>query len=111
MTQILVSTVSEDHSIPVDVNKPDGTRETVQSPAVNEVVGIIPDGQTASVSGNDIHITPDRMIGGGNFNHKIVEVSADSIPAEYKPNGYLYDGSSWSVNPNYAKITAVPSSE
>ena len=30
MTQILVSTVSEDHSIPVDVNKPDGTRETIK---------------------------------------------------------------------------------
>ena len=74
-------------------------------------MGIIPDGQTASVSGNDIHITPDRMIGGGNSNHKIVEVSADSIPDDYKANGYLYDGSSWTVNSNYAKITAVPSSE
>ena len=111
MTQFLVSTVAQDISIPSDVDKPDGDRETVQCPALNEVMVRIPDGKTASVNGDDINITPDKIIGRGTFNHKIVEISEDSIPADYKPNSYLYDGSSWSVNPNYAKLMAVPSSE
>ena len=111
MTQILVSTVALSFSTPVDPNKPDGTLETLQSPAINEVVGRIPDGRIASVNGDDINITPDTIIGGGNLNHKIVEVSAESIPDDFKPNSYLYDGSSWSVNPNYAKLRVAPSSE
>ena len=68
MTQILVSTVVESCSMPVDPDKPDGDWETVQSTAIDEVVEIIPNGQTASINGNDIHITPNRIIGGGKVN-------------------------------------------
>ena len=104
--QILVSIIEEDTYVPIDVNKPEDTLEAVKHPALNEVVKAIPVGRTASVSGDDINITPRSIIPDGTKILKIVDV--DSVPDDWKPNAFLYDGTTWSTNPNYAKLTATP---
>ena len=106
MVQILVSTVNVDIVIPVDPDNIEGGTETVQLRAINEVTRSIPDGRTASISGTTINITPDTIIDGGALDTKIVEV--DSLPDDWKPHSYLYDGTTWSTNPNYAKLKRGP---
>ena len=105
--QILVSIIEADNHIPVDVNKPEGTLEAVKNPALNEVMKAIPVGRTASVSGENINITPRSIIPDGTRILKIVDV--DSLPDDFKPNAFLYDGTTWSTNPSYAKLKATPS--
>ena len=106
MVQILVNTTNETMDIPVDPDKPEGSKETVYLRAINEVVRRIPDGKTASISGDIINITPNTIIDGGARNMKIVEV--DSLPDDWKPHAYMYDGTTWSTNPNYAKMMRRP---
>ena len=106
MVQILVSTVNIDTVIPVDPDNLEGDTETIQSRAINEVTRSIPDGRTASISGTTLNITPDTIIDGGALDTKIVEV--DSLPDDWKPHSYLYDGTTWSTNPNYAKLKKGP---
>ena len=108
MVQILVSKVTSNVSIPVDIDNPEGSWEDVASPAINEVIKSIKTGETASVSGDDINITPDTIMSGGNLLFNIVEVEA--LPSDFKANAFLFDGTTWTTNTSYAKLTAVPSS-
>lgn len=109
MVQIFVSKIKREDTIFTDINNPEGATEVVDHPAINEVMRRVRDGRTATVEGDDIHITPDTIYLGGTAEVDIVEV--ESLPSNFKPNAFLFDGTTWSTNPNYVKLTAVPSSE
>ena len=42
---------------------------------------------------------PDSIMEGGNTKFNILDV--DSVPADWEPNGYIFDGTTWTKNPNY----------
>lgn len=106
MVQIFVSKIKGESTVFVDINNPEGATEVVDRPAINEVMRRVKDGRTATIEGDDIHITPDTIYVGGAAEVNIVDV--DSVPDDWKPNAFLYDGTTWSTNPNYAKLTATP---
>ena len=107
MVQIITSKVND----PVDgeviaVDPEDASKGTFTHyvMALNEVVMKIPSGRVASVVGADIRITkansmPDSIMEGGNTKFNILDV--DSVPADWEPNGYIFDGTTWTKNPNY----------
>ena len=114
MVQILVSEIKEDLIIPADINNPEfdddgnltGATRTVQQPAINEVLEVVRTGEPASISGNDILITPNTRFENEVGRIKIVEV--DALPDNFKPNAFLYDGTTWTVNTSLTYLQESP---
>ena len=103
--QIIVSTVHRALDIPIDVDDFSAGGQTVYSPRLNEVISRVKDGVTAVVDGDDIVKGDVRSLGLAKT-AKIVEV--DSLPSNYKNNGFTYDGTTWAVNDYYALLKRVP---
>ena len=105
--QIIVATQSIEARYPADVNNIATTEwKIAYSPVINEVMETVPDGVTAVVEGDDIKVG-NKIIFNQDGSYKIVEVS--SIPSNFKPNQFTYDGTTWAANPNYDLINqAIP---
>ena len=100
--QIIVSKIAIAFKGAVDPRDESKGEKDMESPTLNEVVRVVGEGTTASVSGDDILITPDTILSQVIDTLKIVEV--DSLPDGFKANKYTYDGSTWELNPYYEDV-------
>ena len=100
--QIIVSKIAIAGRAAVDPTDESKGGKDIESPTLNEVVRAIGEGTTASVSGDDILITPDTIYSQVIDTLKIVEV--DSLPDGFKANKYTYDGSTWELNSYYEDV-------